>query len=258
MDFLYFLKEKRASLLIGTGAVTAFVWFLFMLYFKLFEIKPFGAESHWSMRGTLLLFAPFSFGLLRLVYYFGSEDSPLSGTDYEFVYELSRWLYVAFKNCMVIFWLVTLIVGAPRIKYYQMRVAEGTGFDNLSYYERRSIFNIFQSGTDIVNVTSDHNEDTTSINLMPMFLSDGSTTSSGSDSSDSNPKSKDSDGGSNGLAKLALMLLAVLAVLASLVFYLSIVALSMVYANFWLVAIPCIAIGMITLGFIDIEDGPRI
>lgn len=249
-----FLKEKRASLLIGTGAVTTFVWFLFMLYFRLFELKPFGAESHWSMALTLVVFISLAFVLLWAVYFFGSDDSPLQGTNYDFAYRLSQWLYVAFKNCMVIFLIATLIIGGPRIKYYQMRIVEGSGFDNLSYYQSRTIFNIFRNGSQIVGTTSDHNERVDGVGFYPIFSS-GSSSSTDSDSSSS--KSKDSDGG-NGFAELALMLLAVIAILASLVFYLSLVALSLMFTNFWLVAVPCIGIGMITLGFIDIKDGSEI
>lgn len=253
MSFLAFVREKRATILIGTGSVTAFVWFLFMLNYRLFEIRPFGAETSWSMWGTILLFAPLAFVLLVLVYYFGSENSLLRGTGVHFAYELSRWLYVAFKNGMIVFWLVTLMTGAPRVKYYQVRVVEGSGFDNLSYYERRTIFNVFQNGSEIVDTTSDYSEDS-GIWFVPMS-SDGADSNQSDSDSDSSSKSK---GGGDGLAELALMLLAILAVLASLAFYVSIVVMSFYYANFWLVAILCIAIGMITLGFIDIHDGPRI
>lgn len=253
---MYFLKERRASLLIGGGSVTLFVWFLFMIGYKLFDIRPFGAETRWSMGVTLLLFLPLSFVLLWLVYYFGSDQSPLKRTKFEPVYYLSRWLYVAFKNFMWVFWVLTLIIGAPRVKYYQMRAGGSSGFDNLSYYETRSLFNMFRVGSEFVDSTSEHTEDVTGVGLIPLGSNGGSSSSDNDSSSKSSSKSSDTNGG--GFAEFVATLIAIAAVFASLVFFLSLVILSFIHVNFWLVAIPCIGIGLFTLGVIDIKDGPGI
>ncbi len=250
-DFLYFLKEKRPTLLIYGGGMTMLAWFLFMLYFRLFEIRPFGAESHWTMFGTLALFLPLAFVLLRAVYYFGSDSSPLEGTSYSWAYDISRWLYVAFKNCIVILLFVVLVIGGPRLKYYQMRIVERSGFSNLSYYETRSIFNVFRSVSNTNSYDAIPDEHATT-NIVPLPV----TTSAGSESHTSSSNSSSSK--NKGLGELVLMILAVIAIFASLVYYIILIGMSLYYVNFWLVAVPCIAVGMITLGFIDVEDGPEI
>ncbi len=93
-----FLKEYRPKLLSYGGAMTLLAWFLFMLYYRLFQVRPFGAESHWTMFWALVVYLPTAFVLLMLVYSFGSKNSPLKNTKYDALYAISRWLYISFKN----------------------------------------------------------------------------------------------------------------------------------------------------------------
>lgn len=249
-----FLKEYRPKLLVYGGIMSLVAWFLFMLYFRLFEIRPFGAESRWSMLGTLAVYLPLAFLLLRAVYFFGSSDSPLRGSDYDLAFQISRWLYVAFKNFIFVLLVIVTIIGAPRMRYYQMRVVEGSGFNNMSYYEQRSIVNIFRgvSRSDSYDSIPNEDVDSQAVLIIPS-TSTGSTSNSDTDSSSSSSKSK-----SDGLGEIFLVILAIIAIFASLAYYLILIWLSVAHVNFWLVAFACVAVGMITLGIIDVEDGPRI
>ncbi len=251
MEALYFLKETRPKLLIYGGIVTLVIWFFFMLYFRLFQVKPFGVESHWSMGTALLVYLPTAFVVLRLVYFFGSRNSPLKRTEYEWLYDVSRWLYIAFKNFIISLLIMVIFLGVPQLKFYQMRAVEGSGFDNMSYYQQRSIvrilMNVSQPGTyDPIPLEN--------VNVIPTFPS-LKTDSSKSDSDSSSSSSSSDD--NNWIAQLGLIILAIVAIFASLAYYILIIYLTVKFANFWLVAVPCIAVGMITLGFIDVDDGPN-
>lgn len=248
-DVLYFMREKRASLLIGGGSTLAFVWFVFMLYFRLFEISPFGAESGWGMGVTLLITVPLAPALLWFIYWVGSGESPLG--KYNFAYEACRFVYVAFKNFIVLLVVVTFIIGGPRMKYYQMRVEKSTGFDNLSYYEQRTLFNLFRDGSSIIDATSDYSEEP-SIGIAPLAPSVDLDTDS--DSKSSSKKSGDLDG----IAELLCMLGAIILLIAAVLYFFVLVFMATIYTNFWLVTTICLAVGMVTLGIIDIRDGPRI
>lgn len=247
-DVNYFLREKRPSLLIGGGGVLAFLWLVFMIYFKLFSLSPFGSESKLGMGSTLLITTPLSLFLLWFIYWVGSGKSIL-GED-NIAYSACRFVYIAFKNMIIILVIVTLFIGAPRVKYYQIRAAEYSGFDNMSYYETRTLFNLFRSGSQIIGSTSEYNEEP-SVNIggIPSFTS----SDSNSDSNSSTKKTSDIDG----LAEVLCIIGAMLLMIAAILYFFILIVMAAIYSNFWLVTIICLAIGMIVLGAIDIHDGPN-
>jgi uncharacterized membrane protein YccF (DUF307 family) len=121
----------------------------------------------------------------------------------------------------------------------------------MSYYQQRSIVRIFMNITQPDAYDSIPLENVSVVPSIPSFNTDSS--KSESDSSSSSSSSDDN----NWIAQLGLIILAIVAIFASLAYYVLIIFLTVQYANFWLVAVPCIAVGMITLGFIDVEDGPN-
>ena len=244
-DFFDFLREKRASVLIGGGAIIFFVWLLVMINYGLFSLLPFGTGL--SMGWTLTIFIPTGVILLLLTYFGGSEDSPINGL----VHEVARFVYVSFKNSMIFLAMTTILFGIPRMQYYQLRASESSGLAQLSYYEQRTLFNLFQDGSQIIDATSDYSEDPSS-GFVPM-PEDSVDIDSDSSSSRSN-----SDDFLGKILEALLTALLFLAVILAVIFYFSLVILCFIFPNFWLVAVVCISFGMITLGIIDIHDGPII
>jgi hypothetical protein len=251
-DISYFLKENRPKILTYGGVVTLVVWFFYMLYFRLFQVKPFGVESHWSMGTALLVYLPTAFVVLRAVYFFGSRNSPMKNSKLEWLYDISRWLYIAFKNFILSLLILVIFLGVPQLKFYQMRVVEGSGFDNISSQQQRSIIRILMNVSQPDTYDSIPSENVDVFSVLPDLNSDTSRSDSDSSSSSSSSNSDNLDW----LGQLGLFILAIVAIFASLAYYGLILYLTVRFANFWLVAVPCIAIGMITLGFIDVEDGP--
>ncbi|HCQ31394.1 TPA: hypothetical protein DIU27_03370 [Candidatus Collierbacteria bacterium] len=243
-DIRYFLRENRPSLLIWAGAIISFVWLLIMISYNLFTIEPFG-EGGLSMGWALSIFLPLAPILLFATYWGGSENSPVDGT----ARDVARFVYVSFKNCMVVLALFIMLIGFPRMKYYQMRTSDEFGLRQLSYYQQRTLFNMFREGSEIIDSTSSYNEDPNS-EFVPVPV-DGADVDSDSSSS----SSSDSD---DGWGKIFGALLIYLIVFLVVIYYFGLGILCFFYVDFWLVALICIAIGMICLGIIDIMDGPRI
>lgn len=240
-DFIYFLREKRATLLIAGGSILAFIWFIFMIQYDLFSILPFGHGM--SMGWTLAIFVPLAPVLLFGTYWIGSENSIVDG----FFHDVACFIYVMFKNCMIILAVITLVIGFPRIKYYQMRASDYPGLSQLGYYQQRTIFNMFRNGVYIVDSSSDHSE-----YVAPVVVPEVSSSHSSSSSSSSHKSNND------GWGKILGPLIAIILIALTIIYYMAVVGLCFVFADFWLVAIICISVGMISLGFIDIMDGPSI
>ncbi len=249
-DVKDFLRENRPMLLIRGGGAILLVWVIFMLYFRLFQLRPFGSEHWLSMGWALVIFIPLGSGLLWLLYWLSSNGS--SNSEYGWVYDLAERVYVGFKNWMVVLFFITLIAGAPRMQYYQMRVANGNGLENLTYYEQRSMFRFVQQFFYSAGETSDYVEFVPETVVVPVPTADIDSSGT-SDSDSSSSKSSDSDWLKDLLGPAAVI---IAIVLATSYFFIIVVA-CFFCTNFWLVVIPTIAAGMITLGYIDIDDGPR-
>lgn len=250
-DILYFTREKRATMLITGGFVILFVWLIGMINAKLFEIHPMG-EVGISMSWAVTIGVILAAVLLFAVYWVGSGESPVG--DSGFAFEAGRFVYVAFKNYMLVLAVIVIIIGLPRIQYYQMRATETRGLDELSYYEQRTLVNLFRDGLRIADASADHSENIDGVVPVPV-----TGTSSTPESHSSSGSSKKSNGDIwKAILELLCFLAAVLVIFLLIAFYFSLVVLALIYPNFWLVAIVCIAVGMICLGIIDIMDGPEI
>lgn len=268
MDFqliFEFFKSKRPFLLLANGIFIVISWMVFMGWYQLYDLSPYGVESIYTMKGALWLYGTLTTLLLGIVFWLGSVHSPLSSRHP--ARQFAMGTYVAFKNFIYIVVVLVLIGGGPRLKYYQMRaeaIGYGNTFQEMSYYEQRTWARVARDILGILESTSEYSEDADTaptIGVVPSIDLDLDSDGDSSSSKSSTSSDSDSSGWGDLLGPAGLALLSIVTFLLTgslILLFVGMIICSFAFPHFWLVAMLCLGIGMILLSAFDIIDGPRV